>query len=129
QHSRLRLPASTLILIDVITDLDVVQRKLPAKFRVYALDNISGHPARADVRLIRHDDEQKPSFVKRTGAIDHARQQFKLGEARRGVRSAIADDRSVQHTVTIQKDCLDAPITARHPGFPISWPGSPAPDG
>ena len=104
QHARTGFPAITSICIVVRADVDRVDGQGPQEDLVEFVDHRSVlHPS-GDIRLVRHDQEDESGSAECLTGFRHPRQDAELFECRRRIGPTVADDRPVEHAVTIQEN-------------------------
>ena len=93
------------MLARVVTNLDTIKPgKSRLEFGMHCFDNFAALRATADIRLVRHHDEQKSRRLEPGAAIRHIIIKLKFFYAGWRMGKAIAEKWPVQNAIAIQKD-------------------------
>src|SRR5947199_5577386 len=68
----------------------------------------------ADIRLVCNDDQEKARSLKSGAPVNDIIVQFKIVRIRRWVWLSLADDRSIEYAISIQKNCSSPYFIVSH---------------
>src|SRR4051812_14955586 len=104
EHAGRWLAAAAPISIVMIADAEFVDRQQRRETRVHPIDHLALLRAARDVGLVGDDDEAESRVTQADQGVGHPRQHLELGLARRRIRLAVADERSVDYAVPVEED-------------------------
>lgn len=87
----------------VIADHKTVDRQSVRKARVNLLDNVTGDGASRDIGLIGHDNQQEARTLQSLERAGNSGKNFQGIYRCRRARFTVADRRTVNHAVSIEK--------------------------
>jgi hypothetical protein len=103
-HAWRRLTAVAMVLVNVVANENVIQGKLREQSGMYILHDFNSLFPGSNIGLVCCDQQQKSRFLQSRERVVDSWQDFKVRNRLRRMRFAVPDDRSIQHSVTIEKD-------------------------
>jgi hypothetical protein len=107
EHPRPWLPTFALFTefgASVVADLNPIDRQLSNHHFVNRFHDLLFEDATADIRLVCHHNQQKPSVLEVRACLIHAGQNLELSNGSWRIWLPFDNDRSIDHSVTIEKD-------------------------
>jgi hypothetical protein len=108
KHSRRRLSAAArfaMLTTGMETNLDPIEhRQGRQEFRVYLFDLRARLRSAADIRLIRDHDEKKTCSLQPSTSFRDVVIQLEIRHAGRRIRTTIAHDWAIEHSVAVEKN-------------------------
>lgn len=106
EHAWFRLAAVAIGLASarVKAGFDAIEWQKRAHVLMHVLDRFARHQTTSDIGLVGGDDEEKPSITQSLAGFSDARQDFEFAHPRGWIRQVVADDRTVNYTISIQED-------------------------
>lgn len=111
EHARVRLSARAPVAIVMIANAELVDRKGQRQLRVHRVNHVTPLCASGDIGLISDNHETKSGITQSNERIAYPGQDFEVLHAHRWVRSSVANERAIDHPVTIKEN---GPTTLVH---------------
>jgi hypothetical protein len=85
----------------MITDLHAIKGQGPGHVRMKGLNDLASKGATADIGLVRGDNQQEARLLQLVTGFGNAGEDLEFSETRRRIRLSLANQRAIDHAVSI----------------------------